>query len=312
MIGGLVTSGRRALLGALAMICIPALVAGQGSITLADLDRYDAQKTRVTLANGQSLGLIDLGPRDAAPVVLIHGYTDSSRDWAPLAPLLSSKFRLLIVDLRGHGIAAKPECCYTRFDFAYDLKLLLDQLNIRAAHIVGHSLGSLVAQTFAESWPSATRHLILIASTGTYFGTAEAPTDWLEPLAQLEDPIDPGSAFMREWWQESTRINPEFFVSRQRRDAAAIPANVWRAIADQSFTGVDLAFMLPRIKAPTLLIWGDKDSLVTTAGRDALRNGIARSQSRTFASLGHDLFWENPQAVAAVMVDFLTKTEVKP
>jgi pimeloyl-ACP methyl ester carboxylesterase len=74
----------------------------------------------------------------------------------PLVPHLSPHFHLILVDLRGHGGSAKPACCYTRFDFAYDLKLLLDVLAIPRADLVGHSLGSIFAQTFAELWPERT------------------------------------------------------------------------------------------------------------------------------------------------------------
>lgn len=292
-------------------------------MTRAYLDHFDAQKTMVALSNGERLAYVDLqppdagtGPRKAPPLVLIHGYTDSARDWAPIAPLLMRRFRLLIVDLRGHGASGKPDCCYTRFDFAYDIKLLLDSLHIAAADIAGHSLGSIVAQTFAEEWPGSTRRLILISSTGTSFGATEPagshasgglPADnWLAAVLALKDPIDPDSAFMRDWWKISMAYNPEF-ARRQRRDAAAIPAHVWRAIADQSLIGVDLRAMLPRIQAPTLLIWGGRDTLVSEAGRQALRSGIPHVEERTFASLGHDLFWEDPPAVAGLVTGFLAR-----
>jgi len=294
--------GRAALLATL----LPVVAAAEAgaSLTPAVLDSFEAQKTTVTLANGQLLAYMDIGPRDAPPVVLIHGYTDSARDWATLAPVLAAaRFRLIIVDLRGHGASGKPECCYTRFDFAYDVKLLLANLKVDSANIVGHSLGSVVAQTFAELWPRATSRLILVSSTGTSFGADEssgkvgggglAPQvpGWLTGVARLQDPIDPESAFMREWWQESIRINPDFFSDRQRRDAAAIPAHVWRDIADQTLLGDDLRRMLPRIRAPTLLIWGGRDTVMSEAGRNALRAGIKGNEARIFPSLGHDLFW---------------------
>jgi pimeloyl-ACP methyl ester carboxylesterase len=308
----------------LPLVTAAAEAKAEGSITPAYLDSFEAQKTIVTLANGQLLAYMDIGPRDALPVVLIHGYTDSARDWATLAPLLAAaKFRLIIVDLRGHGASGKPECCYTRFDFAYDVKLLLGNLKVDSANIVGHSLGSVVAQTFAELWPEATRRLILVSSTGTSFGVDEltgkggAPAaqlpqvrqlpNWLAGIARLQDPIDPESPFMREWWHESMRINPEFFSSRQRRDAAAIPAHVWRDIADQTLLGDDLRRMLPRIRAPTLLIWGGRDTVMSEAGRAALRAGIKGNEVRIFPSLGHDLFWEDPRAVGSVMITFLEK-----
>jgi pimeloyl-ACP methyl ester carboxylesterase len=271
------------------------------ALTAERIENFDSRKTSTVLSNGQTIAYIEAGSKQAPAVVLIHGYTDSARDWLPVEPLLEKRFRLIIVDLRGHGASGKPECCYTRFDFAYDVELLLRSLQIGTADIVGHSLGSIVAQTMAELWPGRTRRLILISSTGTSFGTQ----GWLTDVQRLDDPIDPDSRFMRNWWNQSMAINPEAFSSRQRRDAAAIPARVWRAIADQSLVGADLQPLLPRVRAPTLLIWGAQDTLVTEEGREVLRTGITGSRVRIFDSLGHDLFWEDPSGVTAVIADFL-------
>jgi pimeloyl-ACP methyl ester carboxylesterase len=306
-----------ALVLALAMVAARACPAASESIAMTpgELERFDRAKHSLQLSDGVTLAYLDVGKRDGTPLVLIHGYTDSARDWAPIEPLLADKFRLIIVDLRGHGVSSKPDCCYTRFDFAEDIKLLLDQLHLASADLAGHSLGSVVAQTFAELWPSAARRLVLISSTGTSFGDISASKEssdsalpgWLRDLDRLHDPIDANSKFMEDWWHVSMSVNPEFFWRKQHRDAAAMPARVWRAIADQSLMEADLQWMLPRIKARTLLIWGGRDALASPAGRDALRLGIAHAEVRTFSSLGHDLLWENPAAVAAVISDFLVK-----
>jgi pimeloyl-ACP methyl ester carboxylesterase len=295
------------LIAIAALAVAPAWSAPDMRMTPQDLDRFDGAKRLASLSDGVTLAYLELGPRGAQPVVLIHGYTDSARDWAPIAPILARRFHLIIVDLRGHGASAKPDCCYTRFDFAYDIKLLLDALRLDRADVVGHSLGSLVAQTFAELWPASTRRLVLVSSTGTSFGeeAGKAPPTWLADLDGLSDPLDPESTFMRDWWHVSMSVNPDFFSRKQRRDAAAMPARVWRAIAEQSLSGVDLREMLPRIGAPTLLIWGGRDTLASPAGRAALRAGIAHARVRDFDSLGHDLFWENPPMIAAVIADFL-------
>jgi len=304
----------RGLCGSMVAIWLAAAVplAAHAAITEAYLQRFDAQKRLVGLSDGETLAYIDIGPRNATPVVLLHGYTDSARDWAPIAPFLSGRFRLIIPDLRGQGASSKPDCCYTRFDFAYDIKLLLERLKLPSAVVVGHSLGSIVAQTFAEEWPARTRRLILISSTGTYFGPAsgDASVETALPASlagaeTLEDPIDPDSAFMKGWWQESMRVNPAFFSSRQRRDAAAIPARVWRAIAQQCLLGIDVRFMLHRIQAPTLLIWGGQDTLEGPAGRAALRSGIKGARVVNFPSLGHDLIWQDPRGVAREMMQFI-------
>ena len=96
-----------------------------------DLNAFDAMKKTMALPDGETLAYIDMGNPAGPAVVLIHGYTDSARDWVPMLPYLSKRLRLILVDIRGHGQSSKPECCYTRLDFAYDIKLLLDALGVR-------------------------------------------------------------------------------------------------------------------------------------------------------------------------------------
>jgi pimeloyl-ACP methyl ester carboxylesterase len=190
-----------------------------------NLDEFDARKKLVLLPNNQHLAYIDMGDPKGPPVVLIHGYTDNARDWVPLIPYLSRHYRLIVVDIRGHGRSDKPECCYARIDFAYDIKLLLDALHIPRADIVGHSLGSMITQVLAEQWPDRVRKVILISSTGgARPGTLpkKPAYDFASEIRKLKEPIDPDSPFMIEWWASPKPVNEEF-IRRQRRDAATIP-----------------------------------------------------------------------------------------
>jgi pimeloyl-ACP methyl ester carboxylesterase len=273
-----------------------------------DLNTFDALKRSVTLANGQSLAYVPLGDAAGRPVVLIHGYTDNARDWVPLVPYLPRGWRLILVDLRGHGRSGKPECCYTRLDFAYDVKLLLDALHIERADIVGHSMGSIVAQTFAEYWPERTRRVVLIASSGG--ARAGAPPrkpayDYAAEIRKLHEPIDPDSPFMIQWWSSPTPVDADF-LRRQRQDAAAIPLRVWLAILDQGLIDSDLQRTLPKLTAPTLLIWGSKDPIMAQEVRQTLRAALPHAQLKIFAGLGHNPFWEDPQGCARVINAFLT------
>lgn len=93
--------------------------AGAAAPAKVDLNAFDALKKSLPLPNGESLAYVPMGDPAGPAVVLIHGYTDSARDWVPLVPYLSPRLRLILVDLRGHGRSGKPECCYTRLDFAY-------------------------------------------------------------------------------------------------------------------------------------------------------------------------------------------------
>ena len=274
-----------------------------------DLNAFDAMKKKVVLPDGETLAYIDTGNPSGAPVVLIHGYTDSARDWVPLMPYLSKRFRLILVDIRGHGQSSKPECCYTRLDFAYDIKLLLDSLGIQRADIVGHSLGSLIAQTFAEFWPEKSRDVVLISSTGGRPpGMAPPKFDFAAEIRKLKEPIEPDSPFMIAWWDSPTPVDPDF-IRRQRKDAAGIPLRVWLAVLDQGLPSDnlygDLQSTLPKLKAPTLLIWGSKDPIMEEPMRKTLIQALPAAEVKVFDGLGHNPFWEDPEGVAAVINRFL-------
>jgi pimeloyl-ACP methyl ester carboxylesterase len=99
-------------------------------------------------------------------------------------------------------------------------------------------------------------------------------------------------------------VNPEF-IKRQRRDAAQIPLAVWLAVLDQGASPSDLQRTLPKLQAPALLIWGSDDPIVDEMGRQTLREGLPSATVKVFEGLGHNPFWEDPQAVAAVINPFL-------
>src|ERR1700675_1374915 len=276
-----------------------------------DLNAFDASKKLIALPNGESLAYIDRGERAGPAVVLIHGYTDNARDWVPMLPYLPKRYRLILVDIRGHGQSSKPECCYTRLDFAYDVKLLLDALDVQKADIVGHSLGSIIAQTFAEYWPERTAHVVLISSTGARPpGRPKTPPqfDFAAEIRKLKEPIEADSPFMIAWWDSPTPVDPDF-IRRQRKDAAGIPLRVWLAVLDQALPANnvygDLQSTLPRLKAPTLLIWGSKDPIMEEDVRQSLRDALPKAKVKIFDGLGHNPFWEDPRGVAEAVNAFL-------
>ena len=285
----------------------PAAKTAEGPPLKINLDAFEAMKRKATLPDGIKLAYLQMGDPRGTPVVLIHGYTDSARDWVPMLPYLPKRFRLILVDLRGHGQSSKPDCCYDLYDFAYDIKLLLDQLHVRKADIVGHSLGSLVAQRFAETWPQRTNRVVLISSTGGRNPCEPASRrqfDFAAQIRALKAPLTADSPFMIEWWSSPTPVNREF-IGREREDAAKIPLRVWRAVLDQALTNPDLRTMLPRLKAPTLLIWGSRDPIMGPEDRASLRAGLPHAQVKIFKGLGHNPFWEQPRKVAAVIARFL-------
>ena len=291
--------------------CVTLMLALAAAPTLAAGGRYDQPKKLLQLSNGISIAYIELGDRHKPPLIVLHGITNSARGYLPLGWQLADDHHVLLLDMRGHGASSKPACCYSRLDFAYDIKLLMDQLHIARADIAGHSLGSIVAQTFAEYWPERTQHLVLIASTVGRRSQADMPGDPPSTfgagidsaIAHLQDPIDPDSAFMREWWNVPD-VDP-VLLAVLRRESAAIPAVIWRAMLEQLASSNDLRFTMGRIKAPTLLVFGGKDGLFGAETQEALKAQLPNAKVVLFPDLGHSLPEQDPAAVATAIHEFL-------
>jgi 3-oxoadipate enol-lactonase len=97
-------------------------------------------------------------------VLLIHGLGGSSRDWALQAPAIAAHFAIISADLRGHGRSDKPRQRYSIPGFAADLAGLVGELNAAPVHVVGLSLGGMVALELALSYPALVRSLVIINS----------------------------------------------------------------------------------------------------------------------------------------------------
>ncbi len=120
---------------------------------------------QATLPNGQTLHYVDNGAAGPA-IVFLHGYTDSWRSFELLFPLLAPSFRLIALDQRGHGETPRAER-YRIADFAADAIGFLEQLATGPVHLVGHSLGTIVAQRVAEQRSDLLQSLILIGPART-------------------------------------------------------------------------------------------------------------------------------------------------
>jgi pimeloyl-ACP methyl ester carboxylesterase len=286
------------LLLAAAMACGPALPAeipSQATWTFA--------KRLIALPNGQSLAVVEVGDAGLPPVLLVHGYGDNSRSFSLLAPHLADRFRLLAVDLRGHGASSAPECCYALSELAYDLRLVLDVLQIERASLVGHGLGGMLGQVFAARWPERLDRLALIASAPS-MSEAAARDGWLwEQVHALEAPIEPGGGFMQERYATPGPVDPDF-LERQMAESAAVPAHVWRSLLYE-LQVTEPGRVLWGVEAPTLILWGEEDALVDRADQDQLRAALPEATFGALPGLGHNPHWEDPAGLAAAIGAFL-------
>ena len=254
---------------------------------------------RVTLPSGLGLEVVEAGRGPA--VLFLHGLTDSWRSFEPILPLLPRDLRVVVPSQRGHGGSDKPPGGYATEQLAADAAALLDVLEVERATVVGHSMGSQVAQALAAAEPERVERLVLVGSA-TSFDTPDL-REFARALDELRDPVPTEVA--RDF-QVSTihKPIPDELLASFVRESLKVPAHVWQ----QAMRGV-LQFrsgsLVSRLGMPTLVVWGDHDAIVSRSEQERLRQGIGSSTLRVFDDTGHAVHWERPERFADELVAFL-------
>jgi pimeloyl-ACP methyl ester carboxylesterase len=140
---------RRGLIAVSALVAVVGVLLGNAVV----VSQQDAGATGTTVLNldGGDIAVSQDGPRDAPALVLIHGLAASMRSWDLLVPLLANTYRVVRIDLLGHGRSAKPAGGgYAIPEQAARIGAALDRLGVRDAVVVGHSTGGMVATALAE------------------------------------------------------------------------------------------------------------------------------------------------------------------
>jgi non-heme chloroperoxidase len=261
------------------------------------------ERERVALPSGVTLDVTERGRGPA--IVFLHGYSDSWRSFEPILPRLPDDVRAITFSQRGHGDSDRPESTYEIADFAADVVSLMDVLGITRATIVGHSMGSLVAQELAISHPERVSRLVLIGSATTLDNPAVRELE--QVVSALEDPVP--RAFASEF-QISTihrRVAPEF-LEMVVDESMKLPARVWRAVGE-GLPRFESRSRLSRIEAPTWIVWGDRDAFMSRAEQDLLRRGIRGSRWVCYEGTGHAVHWEEPQRFTDDLMAFVRARE---
>jgi pimeloyl-ACP methyl ester carboxylesterase len=233
---------------------------------------------------------------------MLPGPTDSWRSYQPVLGLLPDSVRTIAASQRGHGESDKPEAGYRVEDFAADVVPLLDAVNVERAVLVGHSGSCLVARRAALDHPSRVAGLILEASPTTLRGDARLLRFVESIVSELEDPISPDFARSLVVDTSSENVAPEL-VDLLVDDVLAVPAHVLKEMFSALLAYDDQA-ELSLIEAPTLLVWGDADTLVSREMQHRLARSIPSASLRVYPGVGHTPRWEDPARFSTELVAF--------
>lgn len=257
----------------------------------------------VRLNNGLRMAYVEQGSRDGIAVVMLHGYSDTHRSFDLVRPLLPRAWRVIAVSQRGHGHSDKPQSDYAMADFAADVPAFLDALGIERAVLVGHSMGAAVALRVAAEWPERVAGLALLSGFADFSGNAGAK-ELFELVAGFGEQIDP--VFVRSF-QASTIAAPmsQGFIEFVSNESLRCPVRAWKGAA-QAMAACDPLADAARVRAPSMLIWGDKDDFVPRADQHALRRVLPAARLIALNGAGHAPHWERTADTAACLRAFIT------
>ncbi|WP_128375773.1 alpha/beta fold hydrolase [Streptomyces cavernae] len=255
-------------------------------------------------------------------LVLIHGIGDSSATWAELIPDLARRHTVIAPDLLGHGASDKPRADYSVAAYANGVRDLLTTLGVESATLVGHSLGGGVAMQFAYQFPERTERLILVSAGGVgrevnpVLRAVTLPGAHLV-LSLLQLPgmrlqVGMAARVMKlldtDLGQDASEL---LTVVDALPDATSRSAFIrtLRAVVDwrgQVVTMLDRCYLTQGM--PTMLIWGDRDSVVPVRHAYGAHEAMPGSRLEIFEGAGHFPFHADPGRFLSLVEDFTHAT----
>ena len=238
------------------------------------------------------------------PLLLVMGLGWASNMWHRTRPVLSARYRTIAFDNRGAGRSDVPPGPYSIAAMASDAATVLDAAGADSAHVVGASMGGMIAQEFALQYPARVRSLVL-ACTSPGGPDAQHPgpevTEVLlrtgltpEERARTIVPFIYDSGTPRDRVDEDLAVLSELYPIPEGFFAQLQAILAWEAYS-----------RLPRIAAPTLVIHGINDRLVPAANADLIARRIPSAQLIKLADAGHIFMTDQPAAAHKAILEFL-------
>lgn len=243
-------------------------------------------------------------------LILLHGYLVSGRDWSRVLPALSEKFRCVVPDLPGFGESEKPaDFNYTREGFAETVLDLMAGLDAPRANICGHSMGGSVAMTLAADHPDRVGKLAVINSVSYPFKPPfTAKLVGMPAIGPFIFKTLYNKLIFKDYFKNSV-FAPGFKMDEGDLDYfyRCFDRPEARESAYRAFgAATDLTSLVPkvtRVKASTLIIWGELDPMFPISLAQRLSRDILGSQLHTLPGCGHAPPVEQPERTASLLID---------
>ncbi len=239
----------------------------------------------------------------AGPViVLLHGFGDSKVSFVQAAGYFTDRYDVILPDFPGFGeTEQRPERNYSIAAQRETLRALLDSLKVERVILAGNSMGGHIAASFTLAYPDRVEKLILLNAAGLRLDDP-LPYKPAEKALQNEEEFDAmikGTFFTTPWVPRPFKLR---FIEESQRNFA------WLNRVKEDIRGGEDYILNDRIraiKAPTLIIWGDYDTVVRPLHAPVWRDSIAGSKMIMLKNVGHAPQYEDPARTAALIREFI-------
>ncbi len=255
---------------------------------------------------------------DGFPLLLIHGFLANVDCWDPLyfIPKLSERFKLIMFENRGAGRTDVSDKEYSIRLFADDAAGLMEELKIERAHVLGHSMGGMIAQEFAINYPEKVEKLVLASTFCGGEKAVQVPPEAAQMVTDISTAVSEKGAWSEEIAQ---KLMPRIFTEEFMKENPGVvdvaiklvltaptplEAITRQALAVLTF---DVGDRLPQIKVPTLILAGKKDIFILPENAEIMARAIPNSKVVYFENSAHQL-QEEIEKVTDAILEFLTHT----
>jgi pimeloyl-ACP methyl ester carboxylesterase len=239
------------------------------------------------------------------PLLMIMGMSGTHLTWGePFLEALKRDFDVVIYDHRGIGLSAEAPAGYSIADLADDAAGLLDVLGWDSAHVVGISMGGMVAQELVLRHPSRVRTLTLGCTYAGGEGSSLSTPAVIQGLTEAMTSGDRERAIRAGWGYNVSAgfAADEDQYAEFRRRALEVPARLPAIMAQmQAIQPHDTSARLDRVTAPTLVVHGTEDQMLPVSNAEAIGRRIPGARVEIMDGIGHLFFWEEPERSAELV-----------
>jgi len=252
------------------------------------------------------------GPDKAQTVLLVHGFGADKSNWLRFARFLTDRYHVIAVDLPGFGDSSRP--ANISYDVGTQAERLADfmrKLGIGRFHVVGNSMGGHIAALLASRHPNEVLSLGLFDNAGVI---APHQSELFQRLSKGDDnplvlrSVDDFPALLDFVFVQKPPMPSrlEHYLAERSLERSAFNNRVFQQLRERY---IPLEPELPKITAPTLLLWGDRDRVLDISSIEVMKPLLKKSSVAILRDCGHVPMIERPEETAQLYLDFLRQNQ---